>query len=680
MAAAYPEHESLDLFECQVCLHYMLNRQPRTLQCNHTFCQVCLQRLIHNEWNAGTYKHLIRCPTCRCITILPPGSVYKLPINFDLHKMKEHLREQDDMKTMEMFKPLCDMLSRHKSRPSATKMCTECVRKLCDDCAEHHANLEITKDHTVVTLKYREGKENKRMACLTHKQPTDYICTDCVQTLCFECTFGSKHCFHLEKITQFQDGMQILKEKANTLQDKCETFGNHATSCLGKMKGEIQKLSSIRRELTKLRTKIERTVDSVNEMLEQVDNQMEEIQSGVADFSTSEQKLLSVSKNLETLSKLEDDYYLREFEKCQVDVSSVLLEYEKDIRREYRTYQCEKGTIDLTGTIANLRDIKVSVPTCPVLKFDLNGKRNIRFTGPGQIVAVDKESAILVDQEKAIYYLDKKGSEIKSHMFDVFSIAVFNRNIFVSHSKLHQYIYTTSLDGKWKFEPKCKLPGEPLYMLVEGHEIISSLQNENVVSTFNDKGKKKAKFAAKVEGAGRLSRVIACYKEYVIVTRTRPGAIKKEAACCENKKTDEESNDDDEHDEEQENDAEIAIDVADVSVASDDEDNFDGDTVFVFSYAGTLISSFGEKGSQDGQLLYPEATAATPCGNILVADCGNHRISKFSINGMFLGHVLTEKDGIKWPTGLDYKKPHLWLTEYDHGEHCKVKLFDILID
>ena len=63
-----------------------------------------------------------------------------------------------------------------------------------------------------------------------------------------------------------------------------------------------------------------------------------------------------------------------------------------------------------------------------------------------------------------------------------------------------------------------------------------------------------------------------------------------------------------------------------------------------------------------------------------MADCGNHRISKFSIDGVFLGHVFTERDGIKWPTGLDYKAPNLWITEYDGDEHCKVKLFDILID
>ena len=71
------------------------------------------------------------------------------------------------------------------------------------------------------------------------------------------------------------------------------------------------------------------------------------------------------------------------------------------------------------------------------------------------------------------------------------------------------------------------------------------------------------------------------------------------------------------------------------------EDQDVGDNIFVFCYDGTFISSFGKKGAEDRQLLNPKATAATPGGHILVADRGNHRISKFSIDGVFLGHVFT---------------------------------------
>ena len=479
MAAAYPEYDSTDLFECQVCLHYMLDRQPRTLQCNHTFCHACLEKLIKTDRKADLYvvEKRIRCPTCRKKTILPSGSLSKLPINFDLPKMNDHLRLQDTLRKMEMLKPLCEMFSRHKSRPTATKICIECVRKLCDDCAEHHDKMTITKDHTVIGVKLKESQECMTKTCVIHKQSTKYICTDCCQTLCFECTFDEKHSFHLEKIANFQDGMQTFRGETNTLQDKCETFGKHATFCRGKIKEEIEKLNSVHTELTNLRTKIEHKVDSVNEMLKQVDNQMEVLQCVVSDFSSSEQKLHSFSEILETLSTLEDDNYLSEFKKCQFDICSALQEYEMGRRHEFRSYQFEKGTVDLTGTIANLRDITIAVPAFPVLNFVLNGQGNIKFTSPEQILAVDQDSAILVDREKAIYYLDNKGFMIKSYMFDVFSIAICNNQMFVTKTQLQQYIYTTSLED-WKLEPKCKLAGEPLYMLVKQHEIISSLHKK----------------------------------------------------------------------------------------------------------------------------------------------------------------------------------------------------------
>ena len=46
-----------ELFTCQVCFENMLERQPRTLVCNHTYCQSCLSRLVAQQ--------TLICPTCR---------------------------------------------------------------------------------------------------------------------------------------------------------------------------------------------------------------------------------------------------------------------------------------------------------------------------------------------------------------------------------------------------------------------------------------------------------------------------------------------------------------------------------------------------------------------------------------------------------------------------------------
>ena len=68
------------------------------------------------------------------------------------------------------------------------------------------------------------------------------------------------------------------------------------------------------------------------------------------------------------------------------------------------------------------------------------------------------------------------------------------------------------------------------------------------------------------------------------------------------------------------------------------------------------IGSFGRAGIGDGQLCYPRGVTFTADGHyILVADHGNHRVSKFSAaNGSFVAHVIS--NGILYPTDISTRQ------------------------
>lgn len=57
--------------ECGVCyLHYSrIDRVPRTLHCNHTFCTTCLETMGLQSSGLRT----IRCPLCRQVTCVDRG-------------------------------------------------------------------------------------------------------------------------------------------------------------------------------------------------------------------------------------------------------------------------------------------------------------------------------------------------------------------------------------------------------------------------------------------------------------------------------------------------------------------------------------------------------------------------------------------------------------------------------
>ena len=55
-----------------------------------------------------------------------------------------------------------------------------------------------------------------------------------------------------------------------------------------------------------------------------------------------------------------------------------------------------------------------------------------------------------------------------------------------------------------------------------------------------------------------------------------------------------------------------------------------------FAPDGTFLHGFGDRGSGDGQLLYPTGISVGPNGNLYVADYQNHRVQVFDGDGAFL--------------------------------------------
>ncbi|XP_019646056.1 PREDICTED: tripartite motif-containing protein 3-like [Branchiostoma belcheri] len=78
--------------------------------------------------------------------------------------------------------------------------------------------------------------------------------------------------------------------------------------------------------------------------------------------------------------------------------------------------------------------------------------------------------------------------------------------------------------------------------------------------------------------------------------------------------------------------------------------DFYNNNMKIFDSTGRHLFTCGSHGSGPGQLYRPYC-AITDSEDIILADCGNHRVSLFSRDGAFIRHVLTEEE-LKCPTGL----------------------------
>ena len=68
--------------------------------------------------------------------------------------------------------------------------------------------------------------------------------------------------------------------------------------------------------------------------------------------------------------------------------------------------------------------------------------------------------------------------------------------------------------------------------------------------------------------------------------------------------------------------------------------DYSNHVIHVFEKKGdvtTRISTIGGQGSADGQLSHPLGLAIDIEHNLLVCDCGNNRIQKFTLDGRYVG-------------------------------------------
>ena len=171
-----------DQVTCGICLDSY--KQPKLLKCFHVYCEQCLQRLVRE--GAG-----LPCPQCRKITPLPEGGVSNLPGAFYIH----YLFEIEDAlkKVSSSDKAMCNKCNKEGE---AVRFCCTCGF-VCQSCVETHQDLDDLKDHQVIdpsTILVPSLK--KALFCANHPtKKAELYCETCDELICENCIVCI-HCDH----------------------------------------------------------------------------------------------------------------------------------------------------------------------------------------------------------------------------------------------------------------------------------------------------------------------------------------------------------------------------------------------------------------------------------------------------------------------------------------------------
>ena len=177
--------DGFDLYTCEICLENMMDKNPRLLSCHHSFCTICLKKLVK--------RGAILCPTCRKSTPIPENDVNSLPANFVLQNIRIHMEK--------LYFSSGTLLCQFCLLEKPMLKCRDCAQLLCEECIRKHQKMKTFKDHKMFRL------------CQKHKEGIiTFMCVACAQEACAKCVV-TEHFEHEDQVKIYDNTKNRVESK-----------------------------------------------------------------------------------------------------------------------------------------------------------------------------------------------------------------------------------------------------------------------------------------------------------------------------------------------------------------------------------------------------------------------------------------------------------------------------------
>ncbi|XP_071803975.1 uncharacterized protein [Asterias amurensis] len=131
---------SQDHLECPICNGRF--KQPKLLECSHSFCLECLQQLRQNS--PSTTR--LSCPVCRQETLLKENGIDGLKADFKTLSLIEAFEKQETQLKQLLEKEFVTKCSKHTDK-DVIMFCNNCNKLICTTCIirdhQSHSLMEI---------------------------------------------------------------------------------------------------------------------------------------------------------------------------------------------------------------------------------------------------------------------------------------------------------------------------------------------------------------------------------------------------------------------------------------------------------------------------------------------------------------------------------------------------------
>ena len=632
------EDEITDLFQCHVCLENMLDRDPRSLRCNHTFCYQCLLKLRRvrylNGFNGQPEYHIL-CPTCRTSTEVQGGPFkLQLPSNFYLRQMQDKLEQVK--KEGAIWCEVCK-----KANVRAQAMCTDCKRMMCQECTNHHKIIPAFAKHQIVQLESTPDEDFAK--CFVHNANITSVCQICESGLCLECTLDEKHSLHLTEINEIQTGIGMMRgsirQTKKELMDKKKTLERSILS----IKEDKKDVSKTVKKLQELRETILARYNEVEKLLQETKVCQDPINVALKALIAMDDEIERKISVLENLEGLNDKRLLEDLDGQSAQASDVLNKVEEVLALSYQKPRFVPNIEIPNNPVGKVLNTKVEVVKKKVLdtqphresKLNTLGRllllemdqedEEIMIKAPLEVITKENGNALVVDHSLSyVQEISKEGFLLKKYF------CVEDAGCVRSVSMTGKYLYLSQMDSKSvtgisrqdsQFDPSYTIN---VFNCTSIARILAleTTAGDKIIISDDQEGKIKQRNNALVQNLTKptyMTRVETPQGDCYVVTE----AVKKQVR------------------------------------------------IFDENWAPkACVNDVTKKSKFRGH-------AATPWGTFLLVDGSDCSISEYSLKGEFVKTVLTAEDGIKNPRDISLCYPYLWLTECDFDKHAAIKLYKI---
>lgn len=248
---------------CPICLEEL--REPKCLpSCAHNLCKACLENMARSN------PEIIRCPTCRRISHLPPGGVNALPTNNVLIKFLEITPGRQErlevQKSLEQSKPVVEEMNKRLNILDRALESLEINWKKSEEDIHLTSNIliEMIRKQESKFCEEVEGFYSKKQKTLQHQRQN----LSTLMTNASSCVQVAENVLDKGDVQELTDMAEVLTqqlqevrlmnfEDADEMRCRCEEqlefFPNHdfqinlEKHCIGELKTKIseRRLSNV---------------------------------------------------------------------------------------------------------------------------------------------------------------------------------------------------------------------------------------------------------------------------------------------------------------------------------------------------------------------------------------------------------------------------------------------------